>query len=308
MPTTVASKITDLVGRTPLLKIESLSREAGAEIVAKLEYFNPLSSVKDRVARALVEAAVADGKLKPGGLIIEATSGNTGIGLAFVAASRGFRLALTMPESMSLERRRLLQALGAELHLTPAAEGMTGALRVAERLFLENPESFLARQFENPANPECHRLTTAVEIWEQTGGRVEIVVAGVGTGGTITGCALGLQEKNRQVKVVAVEPAESAVLSGGSPGPHPIQGIGAGFVPRVLRVDLLDEVVPVRGEEAFARTRQLAAEGILVGLSSGAAAAAAVRIGRRPENRGRLIVVIFPDSGERYLSGPGFSA
>jgi len=303
-----AREITALVGRTPLLRVASLSAESGAEIIAKLEFFNPLSSVKDRIARAMIDRAVAAGELEPGGLIIEATSGNTGIGLAFVAASRGFRLALAMPESMSLERRRLLQALGVELLLTPASAGMAGALEAAEKLHRERPGSFLTRQFANPANPECHRLTTAVEIWEGTGGAVSILVAGVGTGGTITGCARGLKERNPEIRIVAVEPAASAVLSGQDPGPHPIQGIGAGFVPEVLQVDLLDEVVAVSGEEAFARTRQLAAAGILVGISSGAAAAAAVAVGRRPENRGRMIVVIFPDSGERYLSHPVFSA
>jgi len=304
----INSDIADFVGRTPLLKIASFSREAGAEIVAKLECFNPLSSVKDRIAKAMVEAAVAEGKLKPGGLIIEATSGNTGIGLAFVAASRGFRLALTMPESMSIERRRLLQALGVELHLTPAAEGMAGALAAAEKLHRESPESFMARQFANPANPEIHRLTTAREILSDCDGRVDILVAGVGTGGTITGCALGLRRECPGLQVVAVEPAESAILSGRAAGKHGIQGIGAGFVPEVLRVDLLDEVVTVTTEEAYDRARRLAREeGIFVGISSGAAAAAAVAVGRRPANRNKRLVVIFPDGGERYLSTPVFS-
>ncbi len=303
-----AAEITAFVGRTPLLKIESLSREAGAEIVAKLESFNPLSSVKDRIALAIIEAAVAAGELAPGGLIIEATSGNTGIGLAFVAAARGFKLALTMPESMSLERRRLLQALGVELHLTSAAHGMAGAIEAAERLHRERPASFMARQFANPANPEIHRQTTAREIFAGCGGKLDILVAGVGTGGTITGCALGLREFCPQLRVVAVEPAESAVLSGRPAGKHGIQGIGAGFVPEVLRVDLLDEIVTVTTQEAVSRTRLLAREaGVFVGISAGAAAAAAVAVGRRPANRGKRIVVIFPDGGERYLSTPVFA-
>ncbi len=307
MKESIAAGICELVGRTPLVRVASLSREAGAEIVAKLESFNPLSSVKDRVARALVEAAVAAGELAPGGLIIEATSGNTGIGLAFVAASRGFKLALAMPESMSLERRRLLAALGAELHLTPADRGMAGALDVAEKLHRERPGSFMARQFANPANPEVHRLTTAREILAGCGGEVDILVAGVGTGGTITGCALELRRHCPGVRVVAVEPAASAVLSGNPAGKHGIQGIGAGFVPEVLRVDLIDEVVTVATEEAGERTRRLARdEGIFVGISSGAAAAAAVAVGRRPAHRGKKIVVIFPDGGERYLSTPVF--
>ncbi len=298
------------IGRTPLLEVELLSRESGAVILAKLEMFNPLSSVKDRIAGAMVEAAVAAGELAPGGMIIEATSGNTGIGLAFIAAERGFGLTLAMPENMSLERRRLLQVLGAELLLTPAAAGMAGALAAAEQRQREISGSFMPRQFANPINPEIHRLTTAPEIWADSGGALDILVAGVGTGGTITGCALGLRERNPGLRVVAVEPAASPVLSGGVPGPHPIQGIGAGFVPEILRCDLIDEVVAVNGDEAAAWCRRLAREaGILCGISSGAAAAAAVTVGRRPANRGRRIVVIFPDSGERYLSselfGPG---
>jgi cysteine synthase A len=242
-------------------------------------------------------------------MIIEATSGNTGIGLAFIAAERGYELTLAMPESMSRERRRLLAALGARLLLTPAGEGMAGALAAAEKLHRERPGSFLARQFANPANPAIHRSTTALEIWKDCGGKIDILVAGVGTGGTITGCALGLRERHPGLRVVAVEPAASPVLSGGRPGSHGIQGIGAGFVPEILRADLLDEVVAVTTEEAYAWTRRLAREaGLLVGISSGAAAAAACKVGCRPENRGRRIVVIFPDGGERYLSTPVFTA
>ncbi|NPA25823.1 MAG: cysteine synthase A [Deltaproteobacteria bacterium] len=305
---TIVTNITRLAGFTPLLKVDFLSAESGAEIVAKLESFNPMSSVKDRIARAMIDDAEAEGKLGPGGLIIEATSGNTGIGLAWVAASRGYRLVLTMPETMSLERRRLLRALGAELVLTPGSAGMKGALAEAERIHRENPGSFMPAQFDNPANPEIHRRTTAREIWEASGGKIDILVAGVGTGGTVTGCALGLREYHPGIRVVAVEPAESAVLSGEMPGPHGIQGIGAGFVPAVLRRDLLDEVVAVSTDRAVARARQLAAAGIFSGISSGAAAEAAVMVGRRPENQGRMIVAIFPDSGERYLSTEVFSS
>ncbi len=303
----IAENICGLTGSTPLLRVDSLSAECGAEIMAKLECFNPMSSVKDRIALAMIEEAEAAGRLESGGLIVEATSGNTGIGLAWVAASRGYRLILTMPETMSLERRRLLRALGAELVLTPGSAGMKGALAEAERICRENPGSFMPAQFDNPANPEIHRRTTAREIWEASGGKVDILVAGVGTGGTVTGCALGLREFASGIRVVAVEPAESAVLSGEAAGPHGIQGIGAGFVPAVLRVDLLDEIVAVTTEQAVARARQLAAVGIFVGISSGAAAEVAVLVGRRPENRGMRIVTIFPDSGERYLSTPVFS-
>ncbi|MBN2808129.1 MAG: cysteine synthase A [Deltaproteobacteria bacterium] len=299
----IAGRLTDLVGRTPLLRIASLSRASGAEIVAKLEYFNPLSSVKDRVAVAMITAAEQAGALSPGGVIVEPTSGNTGIGLAFVAASRGYRLILTMPETMSLERRNLLRILGAELVLTPGVEGMPGAIRAAEKICLKNPGSFMPQQFANPANPECHRRTTALEIWEDTDGKIDILVAGVGTGGTITGCGEVLREKKAAVSVVAVEPEESAVLSGAPAGPHRIQGIGAGFVPEVLNCAVYDKIVRVSAEDAAAMTRQLAqSEGLLVGISSGAAAVAALRLGRRPENQGKMIVVIFPDSGERYLS------
>ena len=299
----IANNLTDLVGNTPLLRIASLSSESGAEIIAKLEYFNPLSSVKDRIAVAMINAAEKAGSLAPGGLIVEPTSGNTGIGLAFVAASRGYRLILTMPDTMSLERRNLLRTLGATVVLTPGAAGMQGAISEAEEICRQNPGSFMPQQFDNEANPEIHRQTTALEIWEDSGGKVDILVAGIGTGGTITGCGEGLRKKKVEIKVIAVEPEESAVLSGDPPGPHRIQGIGAGFVPEVLNLDVVDEIVKVSSENAAVMTRQLAkTEGLLVGISSGAAALAALRIGRRPENRGKMIVVILPDSGERYLS------
>ena len=299
----IANNLTDLVGNTPLLRIASLSRESGAEIIAKLEYFNPLSSVKDRIAVAMINAAEQAGGLASGGLIVEPTSGNTGIGLAFVAASRGYRLILTMPDTMSVERRNLLRTLGATVILTPGADGMKGAISKAEEICRQNPGSIMPQQFVNKANPEIHRQTTALEIWEDSGGRVDILVAGIGTGGTITGCGEILKEKNPEIKVIAVEPEESAVLSGDPPGPHRIQGIGAGFVPEVLNRNIVDEIVKVSSEDAAAMTRQLAkTEGVLVGISSGAAALASLRIGQRPENRGKIIVVIFPDSGERYLS------
>jgi len=299
----IARNLTDLIGRTPLLRIASLSRESGAEIIAKLEYFNPLSSVKDRIAVAMIDAAEQDGSLRAGGLIVEPTSGNTGIGLAFVAASRGYRLILTMPDSMSLERRNLLRTLGASLVLTPGTAGMKGAINKAEELCRQNPGSIMPQQFANAANPEIHRQTTALEIWDDSAGKVDILVAGIGTGGTITGCGEILKKNKSEIKVIAVEPAESAVLSGDSPGPHRIQGIGAGFIPEILNRDIIDEIVKVSSEDAAAMTRQLAkSEGVLVGISSGAAALAALRIGQRPENRGKMIVVIFPDSGERYLS------
>ncbi len=299
----IADNLTDLVGNTPLLKIASLSTESGAEIVAKLEYFNPLSSVKDRIAVAMVDAAEAAGDLLPGGVIVEPTSGNTGIGLAFVAANRGYHLILTMPDTMSLERRNLLRTLGAELVLTPGFAGMNGAISEAEAIQRNTPGSFMPQQFVNKANPEIHRQTTAREIWEDTEGKIDILVSGIGTGGTIIGCAVGLHEKNPEIEIVAVEPEESAVLSGEPAGPHRIQGIGAGFIPEVLNTDIIDEIVKISSEDAAAMARQLArSEGVLVGISAAAAALAALRIGQRPENRGKLIVVIFPDSGERYLS------
>lgn len=299
----IASKLTDLVGQTPLLRIASLSSKSGADIIAKLEYFNPLSSVKDRIAVAMIDAAEQSGSLSSGGLIVEPTSGNTGIGLAFVAASRGYRLILTMPDSMSLERRNLLRILGATLVLTPGAAGMKGAISKAHEICRQNPGSFMPQQFDNQANPEIHRQTTALEIWEDSGAKVDILVAGIGTGGTITGCGEALKKKNSEIKVVAVEPEESAVLSGEPPGAHRIQGLGAGFVPDILNGDIIDEIIKVSSEDAAAMTRELAlTEGLLVGISSGAVALAALRIGQRPENQGKMIIVIFPDSGERYLS------
>jgi len=307
----IAQKLTDLIGNTPLLALNRYSREAGLpdSIIGKLEYFNPLGSVKDRIAFAMIEAAEAAGKIKSDTVIIEPTSGNTGIGLAFVAASRGYKLILTMPETMSVERRNLLKALGAELVLTPGAEGMKGAISKAEELAQGNPNSFLPQQFKNLANPEIHRKTTAEEIWRDTGGKVDIFVAGVGTGGTITGVGEVLKSRNPAVQIIAVEPADSPVLSGGQPGPHKIQGIGAGFVPDVLNPNIIDEIITVKNDDAMATGRELArTEGLLIGISCGAAVWAATQVARRPENKGKLIVVILPDTGERYLSTPLFTA
>ena len=301
----IAGKLTDLIGRTPLLELHNYEEEQGvhARIVAKLEAFNPLSSVKDRVGCAIIEDGEKRGLIHKGTVIIEATSGNTGIGLAFVAAAKGYRLILTMPETMSMERRNLLAALGAELVLTPGTEGMKGAIAKAEELASTLPDTFVAHQFENPANPAIHRATTAKEIWADTDGKVDIFVCGIGSGGTITGVGEVLKEHNPAVQVVAVEPADSPVLSGGKPGPHPLQGIGAGFVPSVLNVKVFDEVIKVTGQEAFAAARAAArTEGLLVGISSGAALHAATLLARRPENKGKLIVVLLPDTGERYLS------
>ena len=301
----IAQKLTDLIGNTPLLALNRYSKESGLtfSIVAKLEYFNPLGSVKDRIAYAMITAGEAEGKIKPDTVIIEPTSGNTGVGLAFVAASRGYKLILTMPETMSIERRNLLKALGAELVLTPGAEGMKGAIQKAEELALENPNSFIPQQFKNPANPEVHRKTTAEEIWKDTDGQVDIFVAGVGTGGTITGVGEVLKKLKPSVQIIAVEPAASPVLSGGQPGPHKLQGIGAGFVPDVFNRGTVDEIIPVGNEEAFATSRALSKnEGLLVGISSGAAAWAATQVAKRPENQGKVIVVLLPDTGERYLS------
>ena len=306
----IAQVLTDLIGNTPLLALNRYSKEAGlpSSIVAKLEYFNPLGSVKDRIALALIEAGEAAGKIKQDTVIIEPTSGNTGVGLAFVAASRGYKLVLTMPETMSIERRNLLKALGAELVLTPGAEGMKGAIKKAEELSLENPNSFIPQQFKNPANPAIHRKTTAEEIWKDTDGKVDIFIAGVGTGGTITGVGEVLKKYKPSVKIIAVEPASSPVLSGGQPGPHKIQGIGAGFVPDVFNREIVDEIIAVGNEEAFATSRSLAkVEGLLVGISSGAATWATAQVSKRPENKGKVIVVLLPDTGERYLSTPLFT-
>jgi len=299
----IAEQLADLAGNTPLLKIRSLSSETGATIIGKLEQFNPLSSVKDRVAVAMIDAAEKSGQLKQGGVIIEPTSGNTGIGLAFIAAARGYHLILTMPDTMSIERRKLLKALGAELVLTPGSSGMRGSIEKAEEIQRERPGSFMPQQFNNPENPEVHRRTTAEEIWHDTDGQVDIFVAGIGTGGTITGCGQVLKSRNPALKVIAVEPEESAVLSGQSPGTHRIQGIGAGFVPSVLDTAIYDEIIRISSPDAAEMTRRLAkTEGLLVGISSGAAALAAYRVAQRPESRGKNIVVILPDTGERYLS------
>ena len=299
----IADDITKLVGNTPMVRLNNISRGLGARVVAKLEFFNPLSSVKDRIGVAMIEAAEREGKIKTGAVIIEPTSGNTGIALAFVCAARGYRLILTMPETMSLERRRLLEALGAELVLTPGSRGMRGAIDEAERLLESTPGAFMPQQFKNPANPQIHRQTTAEEIWRDTSGEVDCVVAGVGTGGTITGVAEVIKGRKSEFKAVAVQPAGSPVLSGGQAGPHRIQGIGAGFIPDVLKLELIDEIISVADEDAFAAARRLAKEeGILAGISSGAATWAALEVARRKENQGKLIVVILPDSGERYLS------
>ena len=307
----IFNNLTELVGNTPLLHLARYSRTVDAEnarLIAKLEYFNPLGSVKDRAALAMIEDAEKSGRLKPGSVIIEPTSGNTGIGLAFVATARGYRTILTMPESMSLERRKLLLALGAELVLTPAFAGMKGAIEAAEKLAAETPNSFIPGQFTNPANPGIHRKTTAEEIWRDTDGQVDIFVAGVGTGGTVTGVGEGLKEKSRFIKIIAVEPYDSPVLSGGEAGPHKLQGIGAGFVPSVLNVNILDEIIKVKAEDAFQVTRLLSqTEGLLVGISSGAALFAGTLLAKRPENAGKNIVILLPDSGERYLSSDLFS-
>ena len=306
----VYEKITDLIGGTPLLKLNSIveDEETKAEIYGKLEYFNPAGSVKDRIARAMIDNAEKSGALKPGAVIIEPTSGNTGIGLASVAASRGYKIILTMPETMSVERRNLLKAYGAELVLTDGAKGMKGAIEKAEELAKETPGSFIPSQFTNPANPSAHKASTGPEIWEDTDGKVDIFVAGVGTGGTLSGVGAYLKSKNPDVKVVAVEPAGSPVLSKGSAGPHKLQGIGAGFVPETLDTEVDDEIVTVENEDAFETGRTLARKGgVLVGISSGAAVYAASRLAKRPENKGKVIVALLPDTGERYLSTPMFS-
>lgn len=301
----VAKKLTELVGNTPLLEFSNFNASKGlkAKVIGKLEYFNPAGSVKDRIALAMIEDAEEKGRLKPGATIIEPTSGNTGVGLAFVAASKGYKLILTMPETMSLERRNLLKALGAHLVLTPGPEGMKGAIAKAEALHSEKPGSVILQQFENPANPAKHLATTAQEIWRDTDGKVDIFVAGVGTGGTISGVGQGLKAHNPNVKIVAVEPSDSPVLSGGKPGPHKIQGIGAGFIPKAYDGKVVDEIIQVGGDDAIRTSRELAQkEGLLVGISSGAAAFAAVQLARKPENEGKTIVVLLPDTGERYLS------
>jgi len=303
----IAKQLTDLIGNTPLLELTKYNGEKGlaAKVIAKLEYFNPLSSVKDRIGYAMIADAEKQGLINKDTIIIEPTSGNTGIALAFVAAARGYKLVLCMPDTMSIERRNLLKALGAELVLTPGAEGMKGAIGKAEQLAAENSNSIILQQFKNPSNPEIHRQTTAEEIWRDTDGEVDIFISGVGTGGTVTGVAEVLKKKKPSVKIVAVEPFDSPVLSGGKPGPHKIQGIGAGFVPAVINLDVVDEIFGVHNEDAFATSRELAkTEGLLVGISSGAAVYAAVQIAARPENKGKNIVVLLPDSGERYLSNP----
>ncbi|MFP4163434.1 MAG: cysteine synthase A [Chitinispirillaceae bacterium] len=299
----VAKNITELVGNTPMVRINRLNKGGKAHIIAKLEMFNPLSSVKDRIALAMIEDAERRGLIDQDTVIVEPTSGNTGVGLAFVAASRGYRLILTMPETMSGERRKILKALGAELVLTEGAKGMKGAIDKAEEIAENEPGAFMPQQFTNPANPAKHRVTTAEEIWRDTDGRVDIFVCGVGTGGTITGVSQVLKERKPSLRTVAVEPQKSAVLSGNTPGPHKIQGIGAGFIPKVLNRDAIDEVVKVHDEDAGETAREIAKqEGVLVGISSGAAMWAALEIAKRPENEGKLIAVLLPDTGERYLS------
>ena len=301
----IAKKLTDLIGNTPLLELEAYGKEnkLEANLIVKLEYFNPLGSVKDRVANAMIETAIKEGKINKDTVIIEPTSGNTGIGLAFVTATKGLHLILTMPETMSIERRRIVSALGAEVVLTPGAEGMKGAIAKAESLKEEYGNAFIPQQFENEANPKIHFETTGPEIWRDTDGKVDIFVAGVGTGGTVTGIGKYIKSQNPNAKIVAVEPASSAVLSGKKPGPHKIQGIGAGFVPKVLDLDIVDEIIPVENEDAFNASRAVAkSEGLLVGISSGASIHAATELAKRPENKGKNIVVLLPDTGERYLS------
>ncbi len=305
----IFNNVLELIGRTPLVKLSAVADNLEAEVVGKLEYFNPCGSVKDRIGRSMIEAAEKKGILKKGAAIVEPTSGNTGIGLAFVCAVKGYKLILTMPDTMSAERRNLLKAFGAEVILTPGEKGMKGAIAKAKEIVKKNKGYVILQQFTNPANPEAHRKTTALEIWNDTGGKVDILVAGVGTGGTITGIAEVIKKNKPGFKAVAVEPDDSAVLSGGAPGPHKIQGIGAGFVPDVLNRKIIDEVIRVSGADAFKTVRDLARkEGIFAGISSGAAVFAAIQVAKRKENRGKRIVVILPDSGDRYLSTGVFSA
>lgn len=303
--TKIAKQLTDLIGNTPLLELSSFNKKYAPEatLIAKLEYFNPGGSVKDRIALAMIEDAEKRGVLKPGGLIIEPTSGNTGVGLALVATVKGYKLTLTMPETMSIERRNLLKALGANIVLTPGAAGMKGAIEKAEALRNENPGSIILQQFENPANPATHKRTTAEEIWRDTDGQIDIFVAGVGTGGTVSGTGARLKELNPNIRIVAVEPAGSPVLSGGKPGPHKLQGIGAGFIPKTYDAKVVDQVIPVENDDAIRTSRELAqTEGLLVGISAGAATYAATQLAAQPENRGKKIIVLLPDTGERYLS------
>ncbi len=299
----IANNITELVGNTPLVRLNKIAKDINAKIVGKLEFFNPCGSIKDRIGLSMIKAAESQGLLNKDSIVVEPTSGNTGIALAFVCAVKGYKLILTMPETMSIERKNMLKALGAEIVLTPSSEGMSGAIKKAEEMVKKNKKAFMPQQFKNPANPGIHRKTTALEIWKDTDGKVDIVVAGVGTGGTITGIAEIIKKKKTSFKAIAVEPADSAVLSGGNPGPHKIQGIGAGFVPDVLNKNIIDEIIKVTNEEAMTTTRRLAKEeGIFVGISSGAAVCAALKVGSRKENKGKLIVVILPDLGDRYLS------